>query len=121
MWKSDFVSSKVPLFSGLSNLALHHSWGGKRGNESNREKRGNTKRVKIYRGSNELLEGKSTLSLIGPPTLSQHGILGKYDPAVSCRGDQGSSSCQEGQGGSIDGADGGTHSPAHTALVTSAS
>lgn len=39
-------------------------------------------------------------SLTGPPTPSQHGILGKYDPAVGCCGDLGSRSCQEGQGGS---------------------
>lgn len=47
-------------------------------------------------------KGRAQFSLIGPPTPSQHGILGKYEPAVSCRGDLGSRSCQGGQGGSTD-------------------
>lgn len=93
-WCGKVIFSSV-LFSGLCNLALHHSIGGK-GKWEQQTGRVNTKGVKIYWGSNKLLEGKSPCSWIDPPMPSQHDILGKYQPAVSLCGDLGSSSCQEG-------------------------
>lgn len=102
VWKSNFVFSGLPLFSGLSNLSLHHSCWGKREMRENRENGETQCGSRFSETVMSYWKGRARSRLVGPPTPGQHGILGEYDPAVSCRGDIGSSSCQQGQGGSMD-------------------
>lgn len=64
------------------NLSLHRACGDKRGNESNRGKGETQEDESFTEAVMSYWKGRAH-SLIGSPGLCQHGIMGKYDPAVN--------------------------------------